>query len=308
MKILVTGGAGFIGSHVVDQYIKEGHEVFIIDNLTTGKKENLNFQASFHNIDIRDRKAIESFFKEVKPDILNHHAAQLNVRKSVADPSYDAQVNIIGLLNLLEAGRRNNLRKVIFASSGGVVYGDAKIIPTPEDYQPLKPISPYGVSKLTSEYYLYYYFINYGLPYIALRYANVYGPRQDPFGEAGVVAIFTQKLLRGEQPIINGDGKQTRDYVFIEDVVSANVTSLTSSFVGAINIGTGIETSVNEIFQILTKLTKSQAVEKHGKPRIGEQRRSALDIKLARQILGWQPEFDLLAGMKKTVTFFRKIT
>lgn len=305
MKIIVTGGAGFIGSHIVDKYIKLGHEVYIIDNLSTGKKENINPKADFYSFDIRDEDKIVSFFEKVKPDLLNHHAAQLDVRKSVADPVYDAEVNIIGLLNLLEAGRKNGLKKVIFASSGGVVYGDAQIIPTAEDYQPLTPVSPYGVAKLASENYLYYYFKACKLPFIALRYGNVYGPRQDPYGEAGVVAIFTEKLLRGEQPIINGDGKQTRDYVFVDDVVSANILSLDSPFIGSVNIGTGIESDVNSIFHLLVKLTGSKALEKHGYPKIGEQRRSVLNIAHAKKLLNWYPKFNLSEGMKKTVDFFR---
>lgn len=305
MKIIVTGGAGFIASHVVDSYIDKRHQVFIIDNLSTGKRENLNPKAKFFEVDIRDKEKISDIFNHVKPDLLNHHAAQLDVRKSVADPVYDAQLNILGLLNLLEAGKVSGVKKVIFASSGGVVYGDAKIIPTPENYHPLKPISPYGVSKLTSEYYLYYYYRSYGIPYIALRYANVYGPRQDPFGEAGVVAIFTQKLLKGEQPIINGDGKQTRDYVFVNDVVMANLVSLESDYVGELNIGTGIETDVNTIFKLLVKLTKSNAREKHGPAKIGEQKRSALNNSLAKKNLSWQPKFSLNEGMAQTVDFFR---
>lgn len=305
MKILVTGGAGFIGSHIVDSYINKGHEVFIIDNFSTGKRENLNPKANFSQIDIRDKEKISDFFQKVKPDLLNHHAAQLDVRKSVADPAYDAQVNILGLLNLIEAGRNNNLKKIVFSSSGGVVYGDAKTIPTPEDYQPLKPISPYGVAKLTSEHYLYYYYKVYGLPYIALRYANVYGPRQDPFGEAGVVAIFTQKLLKGENPVINGDGKQTRDYVFVKDVVQANINCLDSNYVGALNVGTAIETDINSIFNLLVKLTGCKAIEKHGPPKVGEQRRSALNNSLAQKILKWNLNFSLDEGMNQTVKFFK---
>lgn len=306
MKIIVTGGAGFIGSHVVDSYIKLGHQVVVIDNLTTGRRENLNPYAVFFKADIRDKKKIEEIFIRVKPDILNHHAAQLNVRKSVSDPIYDAQVNILGLLNLMEAARLVKVRKIIFASSGGVVYGNARIIPTPEDYYPLKPVSPYGVSKLASECYLYYYYKSYGIPYIALRYANVYGPRQDPFGEAGVVAIFTQKFLKGETPIINGDGKQTRDYIFVGDVVEANLKCLESKYVGELNIGTGLETDVNTIFALLLRLTNRKVKEKHGPFKVGEQRRSALNNSLAKKVLCWRPKFSLIEGMKQTVVFFEK--
>ena len=307
MKIIVTGGAGFIGSHIVDRYLKLGHEVFIFDNLSTGKRENINLKANFYQVDIRDKTKIGLLFKKIKPDVLNHHAAQLDVRKSVANPVFDAEVNILGLLNLLEAGKKNNLKKVVFASSGGVIYGDVKIIPTPENYYPFQPVSPYGVAKLASEQYLYYYYKAYKIPYIALRYANVYGPRQDPYGEAGVVAIFTQKLLNKESPLINGDGKQTRDYVFVSDVVETNVLSLNSSFIGALNIGTEKETSVKEIFHLLANLTESKAKEKHGPPKIGEQKRSSLETSQAKKILGWIPRFTLSQGMRETVEFFNNL-
>lgn len=308
MKILVTGGAGFIGSHIVDRYLDMGFKVYIIDDLSTGKRNNINPKAKFYQVDIRNKQKIVSLFNDIKPDILNHHAAQLDVRKSVADPIYDATVNIIGLINLLEAARINLVKKVIFASSGGVVYGDAKVIPTPEDYHPLLPLSPYGVAKLTSEHYLYYYYKMYQLPYIALRYANIYGPRQDPFGEAGVVAIFTKQLLKGENPVINGDGKQTRDYVFVSDVVEANMLCLNSDYVGVLNIGAGIETDVNCIFNILVKLTNSCAKGIHGPSKKGEQQRSALKNDLAKKILRWSPRFNLQKGMLKTVEFFRNQT
>lgn len=305
MKIIITGGAGFIGSNVADQYIKDGHEVVIIDNLQTGKKENINPKAVFYNIDIRDSVKIREIFQKIKPDILNHHAAQLDVRKSVKDPLFDAGINIIGLLNLLEAGKETGVKKVIFASSGGVVYGDAKMLPTPESYCPLRPISPYGVTKLSCEHYLYYYYQTYHIGYVALRYANIYGPRQDPFGEAGVVAIFTKKLLKRENPIINGDGKQTRDYVYVADVVRANLMCLKTSCIGELNISTGIETSVNEIFHLLAKLTNSRVTEKHGAPKLGEQKRSILDNSLAFTKLGWKPRFNLTEGMKLTVEYFK---
>ncbi len=306
MKIVVTGGAGFIGSHIVDGYLEAGHQVFVMDNLTTGKLININPKAYFFKVDIRDRKKVREIFSQIKPDLLNHQAAQLDVRKSVSDPVYDAEVNILGLLNLMEAGRINGLQKIIFASSGGVVYGEAKMIPTPENYYPLRPMSPYGVAKLASEHYLYYYYKIYGIPYVALRYANVYGPRQDPFGEAGVVAIFTQKLLKGENPIINGDGKQTRDFVFVHDVVEANLTCLTNNYVGEINIGTGQETDINTIFKLLVKITQSQVKEKHGPPKLGEQKRSCLDCQLAKKILAWQPKYSLEQGMRLTVDFFKQ--
>lgn len=305
MKIVITGGAGFIGSHIVDKYVEQGHDVVILDNLSTGRKENINPKATFFKIDIREKKEVDKVFQQFKPEILNHHAAQLDVRKSVANPTYDAQVNIVGLLNLLEAGRRNNLKKVVFASSGGVVYGDAKKIPTPEGYHPLQPLSPYGVSKLASEHYLYYYYKAYNISYLALRYANVYGPRQDPYGEAGVVAIFTQKLLKGQNTIINGDGNQTRDYVFVSDVVDANILATQSEYIGSLNVGTGTETSVNDIFKLLVFLTNSKASEKYGPSKIGEQQRSVLDITTTKKLLGWAPKYTLSQGMNKTVEFFK---
>ncbi len=304
-KILVTGGAGFIGSHIVDRYLALGHQVVIVDNFATGKKENLNPNAGLYETDIRDQKAVAEVFAKEKPEVLNHHAAQMDVRKSVADPIYDAQVNILGFLNLLDAGVKNGLKKVIFASSGGVVYGDADVLPTPETYEPKHPLSPYGVAKLTSEHYLYFYYKNYNLPYVALRYANVYGPRQDPFGEAGVVAIFTQKLLKREQPVINGDGKQTRDYVYVGDVVQANVLALEKEANSGINIGTAKETSVNEIFKILVSLTQNNFREVHGPAKPGEQKRSVLNPSLAQRILGWQENVPLEQGLKETVEFFK---
>lgn len=307
MEILVTGGAGFIGSHIVDRLISEGHFVSVVDNLSTGKRTYLNQKAAFYNVDIRDTDVISKLFRRIQPEILYHHAAQLDVRKSVADPKFDAEVNIIGLLNLLEVGRKNGLKKVIFASSGGVIYGDAQIVPTPEEYQPLKPISPYGVAKLASENYLYYYYKAYQLPYIALRYANVYGPRQDPNGEAGVVAIFTQKLLNQEKVIINGDGKQTRDYVYIKDVVETNILSLKCEYTGPINIGTGLETDVNTIFRLLANSLNSQIKEDHGPSKIGEQQRSVLDNRLARKVLGWIPKYQLTDGLIETVAYFKHL-
>lgn len=305
MKILVTGGAGFIGSHVVDCYLTAGHEVVVVDNFATGKRENLNPKAKFYEVDIRQKETVDEIFAKEKPQVLNHHAAQMDVRRSVVDPIYDAQVNILGLLNLLEAGIKNNLGKVIFASSGGVVYGDAKVLPTPEDYEPKHPLSPYGVAKLTSEHYLYYYFKNYSLPYVALRYANVYGPRQDPFGEAGVVAIFTQKLLKGEQPIINGDGKQTRDYVYVGDAVESNLVALKEDALGEFNIGTGIETDVNTLFHYLVKITGVEKGQVHGPAKPGEQKRSVLACQKAKKELGWEPKVSLEEGLAKTVEFFK---
>lgn len=305
MKILVTGGAGFIASHIVDAYIADGHDVVIIDDLSTGKEKFINPKAKFYKADIRNKDKIEEIFKKEKPEVLNHHAAQISVRESVADPANDAQINILGLLNLLEAGRKYGLKKVIFASSGGAVYGESGKYPTPENYLPLNPISPYGVSKLTSEYFLNYYHDTYGIDYLALRYGNVYGPRQNPHGEAGVVAIFTLKLLNGETPIINGDGLQTRDYVYVGDVVSANGKALISSEIGAFNIGTGKETNVVEIYDNLKNVIGTDIPAKHGPGKPGEQKRSCLDTTMAKKVLGWKTKVDLKEGLKQTVEYFK---
>lgn len=306
MKILVTGGAGFIASHIVDAYIVDGHELVIMDDLSTGKKEFINPKARFYQVDIRNREEIETIIEKEKPHVINHHAAQISVRESVADPINDAQINILGFLNLLEAGRKNGLKKIILASSGGVVYGESSIIPTPESYTPLTPQSPYGITKLASEYYLNYFYQSFKIPFIALRYGNVYGPRQNPHGEAGVVAIFTLKLLIGETPIINGDGKQTRDYVYVGDVVEANRKALISDKTGAFNIGTSEETDVEEIFNTLKRLTGSNLEAKYGPAKAGEQKRCCLDCKLAAKILNWQVKTTFEEGLHQTVEYFKK--
>ena len=304
MKILVTGGAGFIGSHVVDRLVLEGHSVSVIDNLSTGKIENVNREAKFHKIDIISPR-IERVFKKERPELICHFAAQMDVRRSVADPIYDAQSNIIGMLNLMENGLRYGVRKVIFASTGGAVYGEGVPYPTSEECIP-RPISPYGISKLTGEHYLFYYNVSYGLNYVVLRYANVYGPRQDPFGEAGVVAIFNQKILRDEQPVINGNGMQTRDYVYVDDVVDAVITSTYNDISDVFNVGTGVETSVNELFRHLIEITgKSHIKEVHGQAKKGEQLRSCLSYDKIRKALDWEPRVPLREGLTRTIEFFR---
>ncbi len=304
MKILVTGGAGFIGGHVARACVAAGHEVVVVDNLSTGKESNLDPAARFHRLDIQDPAVGEVFARE-RPEVLNHHAAQMDVRRSVADPVFDARVNIIGLLNLMEHGRQHGLRRVIFASSGGTVYGEQEIFPAAEDHR-TEPLSPYGVAKLASERYLGFYSFVYGIPYIALRYANVYGPRQNPHGEAGVIAIFAHKLLRKETAIINGDGKQTRDYVFIRDVARASMLALESDYCGALNIGTGQEVDVNTLFGILRREIDPTAPERHGPAKAGEARRSVLAPERAREVLGWQPEVSLADGLRETIAFFRE--
>jgi UDP-glucose 4-epimerase len=304
MKIAVTGGAGFIASQIVDAYIERGHEVHIIDDFSTGQESNLNSKATVHKTDIAEGEAAEQI-KQIRPDVLSHHAAQMDVRHSVADPAFDARVNIIGFINLLEASKNSGVKKVIFASSGGAVYGEQEVFPAPESHV-TQPASPYGVSKRTGELYLSYYHQAFGMPFIALRYANVYGPRQSAKGEAGVVAIFLSLLLSGKTPVINGDGRQTRDYVYVGDVVAANVAALESSFIGQINIGTGIETDVVTIFKHLRDAVGSQVDAQHGPAKTGEQRRSCLDATRAAEILGWRPQMALPEGLRRTAVFYQE--
>lgn len=303
MKILITGGAGFIGSHVADLLIENNFDVSIVDNLSSGKLENINPKARFYKCDARDSEIFKIIETE-KPQIVIHNAAQLSVRNSVDDPLNDASINIIGGLNVLEACRKIKVGKIIFASSGGVVYGEQQYFPADENH-PTKPISPYGVAKLSFEKYLFYYNYIFGIKYTCLRYANVYGPRQDPHGEAGVVAIFSKKLLNNEQPVINGDGKQTRDYVYVKDVAAANLSAIRNDFVGEINIGTGVETDVNDIFDILKKAAgKKDLKEVHGPAKTGEQERSVLSYKKAQTILGWEPKVKIKEGLTRTFEWF----
>jgi UDP-glucose 4-epimerase len=304
MKIVVTGGAGFIASHIVDAYIQLNHEVYIIDDLSTGQNRNLNSSAKVYTLDIADPKA-GRLIAEIKPHVLNHHAAQMDVRHSVADPTFDARVNIIGFINLLEACKDAGVKRVIFSSSGGAVYGDREPIPATEAHETL-PLSPYGVSKLTGELYLGYYYMAFGLPYVALRYANVYGPRQSTQGEAGVVAIFISQFLAGKKPVINGDGKQTRDYVFVGDVVRANIAALDSDFIGAVNIGTGKETDVVTLCELLREGVGSEVKAVHGPSKPGEQRRSCLETSLASEVLGWRPEVALKEGLLQAIAYYRE--
>lgn len=303
-KILITGGAGFIGSHLVDAFIKNGYQVVVVDNLSTGNKKNLNSKAKFYKLDIADKK-LEDIFKKEKPDYVSHHAAQIDIRISVAQPLFDAKVNILGSLNLLQNCQKYKIKKVIFASSGGAMYGDTKTIPTPETH-PQKPVSPYGIAKVTVEYYLYYFKVAYNLSYVGLRYANVYGPRQNSKGEAGVVAIFADKMLGGIQPVINGKGLQTRDYVYVGDIVRANLLALEKKVEGEFNIGTSVETSVNEIFQKMNKIFGKNIKEAHGPAKAGEQLRSCLSYTKAKKILGWQPQVGLDEGLKLTLNWFKK--
>ena len=303
MKILVTGGAGFIASQIADAFINEGHEVHILDNLSTGFKENTNPKAKFIQADISTPDITEIFAKE-KYDVINHHAAQIDVRKSVADPVFDANTNILGSINLLQACIKTGVKRFMFASTGGAIYGEQEYFPA-DEFHPTKPVSPYGITKLSIEKYLYFYMNEYGLNYTILRYANVYGPRQNPFGEAGVVAIFANKLLKNDNPVINGEGKQTRDYVFVEDVVKANVLTLTSSGSDIYNVGTGIETSVNELFTKLNWIAGNKATEKHGPAPKGEQMRSVITSEKLFKKFNWKPSVKIEEGLQKTFDSFK---
>ena len=303
MKYLVTGGAGFIASHLVDALLQAGHQVVIIDNLSTGKKENINSKADFHEIDICNPE-ISEIFEKVRPDVVFHYAAQIDVRKSVNEPVESAKTNILGGLNILENCRNFGVKKIIFSSSGGAIYGEADIIPTPEDYFP-KPVSPYGIEKLVFEHYLSFYKKEYGLDYFVLRFANVYGPRQNSKGEAGVIAIFCEKMMNGKEAVIYGDGKQTRDFAFVGDVVTANILGLEKNKSGVFNIGTGVETDINSIFGKLVKLFDIKLEETHRPAAPGEQKRSCLNAQKANQVLGWVSEYDLDKGLKETQEWFK---
>ena len=305
LKIIVTGGAGFIGSHVADKYIEAGHDVIIIDNLSSGKKENINPKAKFYNVDIKDTRKIPEIFEKEKPDIVNHHAAQIDVRKSVSDPVFDANVNIIGSINLLENCKKHNVKKFVFASSGGTIYGECSDTP-PDENSPYLPMSPYGIAKLSVEYYMNYYSKTYQLKTIALRYGNVYGPRQDPHGEAGVVAIFSERMLKNEDVYIFGDGKQMRDYVYVEDVARANLLVLNHNENLTLNIGTSRATSVIELFEMMKKISNYKKSPIFKPARTGELFKSFLDIKKAKEKIGWQPLFNLEEGLKKTIEYFRR--
>jgi len=302
MKILVTGGAGFIGSNVVDALVKDGHEVIVLDNLSTGKEENINPEVKFYNIDLLDIESLEFVFREFKPDVVNHHAAQIDVRKSVEDPAFDAETNIIGSINLFELSINYGVKRIIFSSTGGALYGEPDKLPANED-TPIEPISPYGVAKYCSENYLNYFKRLYGIERVILRYANVYGPRQDTLGEAGVVAIFTGKILKGEKPVVYGDGTQTRDYIYVEDVVEANVLALNGKE-GTYNIGTGKETSVNELIEVFSKVLGREIKPEYATPRKGEVHRISLDADMAKRELGFVPKYSLEEGLKKTIEWY----
>jgi UDP-glucose 4-epimerase len=304
MKIAVTGGAGFIASHLCDALVAAGHELLVIDDLSSGKRSQVPAAAQFVQADIRSPEAAAAL-TAFRPEILDHHAAQIDVRRSVADIGYDCDVNIRGLLNVVEAARKAGaLKRVIFASSGGAIYDEHAPLPATET-APANPTSPYGVAKRTGELYLEAFRRMYGLHYVALRYANVYGPRQNAAGEAGVISIFATRCLRTEESLIYGDGGQTRDFVYVADVVRANVLALSSEFCGYVNVGTGVETDVNHLFSLIAASAGSDRPPRHLEKRVGEARRSAIDFGLATQVLGWRPEVALKVGLERTVDWFR---
>ena len=305
MKILISGGAGFIASHLTDKLIDKGHNVVVIDNLSTGRRENLNPQAKFYEADICNSE-ISQIFEEEKPEIVFHFAAQIDVRKSVKDPIQDAKVNILGSLNLLQNCQKNGgVKKFIFASSGGAIYGDTDVIPTPETHAE-NPESPYGICKLTIEKYLHFYKETFGLNYTALRLANIYGPRQNSKGEGGVIAVFCDKMLKNEKVVINGEGKQSRDFVFVDDVVNSALLSIEQEKSDIYNIGTGKETNINEIFRKIKELTNSNCEEIHTPAKLGEQRRSCLNYSKAKKELNWEPKYNLKKGLENTIKWFKE--
>lgn len=305
MRILITGGAGFIGSHTIDALVAaNSHELAVIDDLSSGKRERLGPSVRFHHADIRNADEVRMVMDRERPEVLIHLAAQLDVRKSVAEPAFDAEVNIGGFLNLMEAGREKGLKRVIFASTGGAIYGEQENFPCDEQHR-CRPLCPYGVSKLSTEMYLFFYKMQYGIDYVALRYSNVYGPRQDPHGEAGVVAIFCGRMLARRPCTIYGDGEQTRDYVYVGDVARANLAALNTPASGAFNIGTGQETSVNQLSRSLARIAGTSDAPMFAAMRPGEQRRSVISPAHAAAELGWRPEVTLEEGLERTFEFFK---
>lgn len=303
MKILVTGGAGFIGSHLVDALIERGDEVVVVDNLSTGCRENVNPQTELYELSVGDLGLADIFERE-RPDIVSHHAAQIDLRRSVAEPLFDAQENILGSLNVIVNAVRYGVRNFIYASSGGAIYGEPQYLPVDENH-PINPTSQYGVSKHTVEHYLHSYALQYGLNYVVLRYPNVYGPRQNPLGEAGVVAIFARQMLGGERPTIFGSGDKTRDYTHVSDVVSANLLAMEQGKNAICNIGTGVETSDQDIFDALAAALGYDSAPLYTSVRPGEIQRICLDWSKAERELGWRPQLPLKEGIVNTVAYFK---
>lgn len=305
MKVLVTGGAGFIGSHVVDALIQQGYQVVVVDNLSTGRLENINPAATFYQADICN-SGLEGIFEKERPELVNHQAAQTVIQKSMEDPVFDARQNILGSLNLILQCLCFGVKKIIYASSGGAVYGEPKYRPVDESH-PINPISYYAISKHTVEHYLHLAHLENSLSYVMLEYSNVYGPRQSPKGEAGVVAIFTRQMLQGERPTIFGKGDKTRDYVYVADVVMANLLAMEKSISGVYNIGTGVETSDQEMFDLLAGLTGYKGNPHYAPVRKGEIYRICLDCSKAQKKIGWQPQFLLREGLTETVNYYRSM-
>ncbi|HET7418911.1 MAG TPA: NAD-dependent epimerase/dehydratase family protein [Candidatus Dormibacteraeota bacterium] len=306
MKILVTGGAGFIGSHVVDAYVTAGHEVAVLDNLSTGREDNVNPAAQLHRVDVRDLAGVQGIVASFRPDVVNHHAAQSEVPKSVADPGYDAEVNVVGGLNVLRACVDGSVRKVIFSSTGGALYGEPDVVPAGEDH-PVRPLSPYGTSKFAFEQYLATFERTFGLTFTALRYANIYGARQDFFAEEGrVVAIFAGRMLEDKPVTIDGDGTQSRDMLHVGDVAIANLAALDRGDGGTFHISTGVPVTVNDLFRKLALLTEYRLEPRFGPARKGDVYRIALDNTRAKEHLGWEPRIALDEGLRLTVDYFRE--
>jgi len=303
VKILVTGGAGFIGSNVADAYIGEGHDVVVVDNLASGNRANLNPAAKFYEVDIRSSDLL-AVLEEERPEVVNHHAAHIDVRNSVADPLYDSSINISGSINLLEACRKTGVRKVVYSSTGGAMYGEPEYLPCDENH-PIRPLSPYGASKHSVEHYIFMYRANFGIDYTILRYPNVYGPRQDPYGEAGGIAIFTERMLKGEDTVINGTGDQERDFIYVGDCVSANLLALHAGGGREYNLGWGIGTTINEIWHSLKRATGYGKDPVYGPAKTGETYKIYLDTTRARTEFGWTAQTPLEEGITRTVDYFR---
>jgi UDP-glucose 4-epimerase len=306
MRILVTGGAGFIASHVVDVYVRLGHEVAVVDNLSRGSRSNLNPRATFLPGDIRDRTFVSGVFTDFRPEVVNHHAAQMEVCRGVREPLFDASVNILGSLNLIEAAVAHQTRRFLYVSTAGAAYGEPQHVPVSED-APIQALSPYGISKHTVEHYLFTFSRLYGLPYVVLRYANVYGPRQSSKGEAGVFAIFAEQMFAGIQPVIFGDGSKVRDYIFVDDIVRANVLALSAGQGEIFNIASGVPTTDQQVFDLVRDLLGQYDVRAKYLPRrAGEVERIFLDIRKAQHLLGWSPTTPLRDGARQTVAFFQQ--
>lgn len=304
MRVLVTGGAGFIGSHIVDALVEAGHHVVVVDNLHTGKRENVNPRAAFYQLDIRDAQGLARVLERERPEAISHQAALADVRGSLEDPVTYAEVNVIGSIVLLELARKHGTRKVLYASTGGAVYGEPQFLPVTENH-PVNPLDPYGASKHAVEHYLFLYRHNYGLDYASLRYPNVYGPRQDPFGEAGVVAIFSGRMLGNQLCTINGDGTQQRDFVYVGDIAKANLLALEHGS-GIFNIGSGIGTDINTVFALLKEAVGYSQEAVHGPAKQGEVYRTYLDATRAGSELGWAPAVDVAEGLRRTVNYFKR--